>query len=64
MVIGIARIRIGRVRQLEGYDPRLFRLRTGPWRLIYRNRGEDAIEVVRVGAALEKTALLVSLRPP
>lgn len=38
----------GNVKQLEGFDPPLFRLRSGAWRLIYRNRGEDAIEVVRV----------------
>lgn len=38
----------GNVKQLEGFDPPLFRLRAGSWRFIYRNSGEDAIEVVRV----------------
>ena len=38
----------GNVKQLEGFDPPLFRLRVGPWRLIYRNHGPDAIQVVRV----------------
>ncbi len=38
----------GNVRQLEGFNPPLFRLRVGDWRLIYRRRGEDAIEMVRV----------------
>ncbi len=38
----------GNVKQLEGFDPPLFRLRDGAWRIIYRKRGEDAIEVVRV----------------
>ena len=38
----------GDVKQLDGFDPPLFRLRVGPWRLIYRKHGEDAVEVVRV----------------
>jgi len=38
----------GNIKQLEGFDPPLFRLRVDPWRLIYRTRGDDAIEVVRV----------------
>lgn len=38
----------GNVKQLEGFDPPLFRFRTGAWRVIYRKRGEDAIDVVRV----------------
>lgn len=38
----------GNVKQLEGFDPPLFRLRVGDWRLIYRRRGDDAIEIVRV----------------
>ena len=38
----------GNVRQLEGFNPPLFRLRVGDWRLIYRRRGDDAIEMVRV----------------
>ena len=39
---------VGDVKQLEGFDPPLFRLRSGAWRIIYRHRGDDAIEVVRV----------------
>ncbi|MBM3792601.1 MAG: type II toxin-antitoxin system RelE/ParE family toxin [Acidobacteria bacterium] len=42
------RTNVGNVKQLEGYDLPLFRLRTGPWRLVYRDQGDDAIEVVRV----------------
>ena len=38
----------GNVKQLEGFDPPLFRLRVGAWRFIYRNAGDNAIEVVRV----------------
>jgi mRNA-degrading endonuclease RelE of RelBE toxin-antitoxin system len=38
----------GNVKQLEGFDPPVFRFRVGAWRVIYRKRGEDAIEVVRV----------------
>ena len=38
----------GNVKQLEGFDPPLFRLRIGAWRFIYRRHGDDAIEVVRV----------------
>ena len=38
----------GNVKQLEGFDPPLFRLRVGAWRFIYRTLGEDGIEVVRV----------------
>jgi mRNA-degrading endonuclease RelE of RelBE toxin-antitoxin system len=38
----------GDVNQLGGFDPPLFRLRPGPWRVIFRNCGADAIEVVRV----------------
>jgi mRNA-degrading endonuclease RelE of RelBE toxin-antitoxin system len=38
----------GNVKQLEGYDPPLFRLRIGDWRLIYRRSGGDVIEIVRV----------------
>lgn len=38
----------GNVKQLEGYDPPLYRLRVGVWRLVYRHRDEQAIEVVRV----------------
>lgn len=38
----------GNVKQLEGFDPPLFRLRVGVWRFIYRHADEDAIEVVRV----------------
>ena len=38
----------GNVKQLEGFDPPLFRFRVGAWRFIYRKQGNDAIEVVRV----------------
>jgi len=38
----------GIVKQLEGFDPPLFRVRIGPWPFIYRKHGDDAIEVVRV----------------
>ncbi len=39
---------VGNVKQLEGFDPPLFRLRVGAWRFIYRKAGDNAIEVVRV----------------
>lgn len=39
---------VGNVKQLEGFDPPLFRFRVGAWLLIYRKQGDDAIEVVRV----------------
>ncbi len=39
---------VGDVKQLKDFDPPLFRLRIGAWRLIYRQQGDDAIEVVRV----------------
>lgn len=38
----------GNVKQLEGFDPPLFRFRVGAWRFLYRKQGSDAIEVVRV----------------
>lgn len=38
----------GDVKQLEGFHPPLYRFRVGPWRLIYRLHGKDAIEVVRI----------------
>jgi mRNA-degrading endonuclease RelE of RelBE toxin-antitoxin system len=38
----------GSVKQLEGFDPPLLRLRTRAWRFIFRTQGEDVIEVVRV----------------
>jgi len=38
----------GNVKQLEGFEPPLFRLRIGAWRVIYRKQGDHAIEVVRV----------------
>ncbi len=38
----------GNVKQLEGFDPPLFRLRIGDWRYIFRKSGEDAIEILRV----------------
>jgi mRNA-degrading endonuclease RelE of RelBE toxin-antitoxin system len=37
----------GNVKQLEGFDPPLYRLRVGAWRFIYRKQGEGIIEVVR-----------------
>lgn len=39
---------LGNVRQLEGFDQPLFRLRVGDWRIIYRKEGDNAIEVIRV----------------
>jgi mRNA-degrading endonuclease RelE of RelBE toxin-antitoxin system len=39
---------VGNVKQLEGFDPPLFRLRVGDWRLVYRRQGDDVIEIVRV----------------
>jgi mRNA-degrading endonuclease RelE of RelBE toxin-antitoxin system len=39
----------GDVKQLEGFDPRLFRPRISDWRLVFRRLDSDAIEVVRVG---------------
>ncbi len=39
---------VGDVKQLEGFEPPLFRLRVGVWRLIYRPASGDVIEVVRV----------------
>lgn len=38
----------GDVKQLRGFDPPLFRLRTGDWRVIYRRGVGEAIEIVRV----------------
>lgn len=38
----------GNVKQLEGFNPPLFRIRIGAWRLIYRKQVDNAIEVVRV----------------
>jgi mRNA-degrading endonuclease RelE of RelBE toxin-antitoxin system len=38
----------GNVRQLEGFDPPLYRLRVGDWRIIFRKSGDRGIEVVRV----------------
>lgn len=38
----------GNVKQLEGFDPPLFRLRVGDWRFIYRRQGRDTIEIARV----------------
>jgi mRNA-degrading endonuclease RelE of RelBE toxin-antitoxin system len=39
---------VGNIKQLEGFNPPLFRIRIGAWRLIYRNQGDNTIEVVRV----------------
>jgi mRNA-degrading endonuclease RelE of RelBE toxin-antitoxin system len=38
----------GSVKQLTGFDPPTFRLRIGDWRLIYRRREGDAVEIIRV----------------
>jgi mRNA-degrading endonuclease RelE of RelBE toxin-antitoxin system len=38
----------GNVKQLEGFEPPVFRLRSGDWRIMFRYLGDDAIEVVRV----------------
>jgi mRNA-degrading endonuclease RelE of RelBE toxin-antitoxin system len=38
----------GDVKRLEGFDPPLFRLRSGDWRIIFRRLGDGDIEVVRV----------------
>jgi mRNA-degrading endonuclease RelE of RelBE toxin-antitoxin system len=38
----------GDVKQLEGFNPPVFRYRVGAWRVIYRKVGDGAIEVVRV----------------
>ncbi len=35
----------GDAKQLEGFDPPLFRLRLGAWRVIYRKQGDDGVEV-------------------
>lgn len=38
----------GDIKQLEGFDPRRYRLRAGDWRFIFRRSGEDAIEIIRM----------------
>jgi mRNA-degrading endonuclease RelE of RelBE toxin-antitoxin system len=38
----------GDVKQLRGFDPPLYRLRIGDWRVIFRKSGDEAIDVVRV----------------
>ncbi len=38
----------GDVKQLHGFQPPRYRLRIGDWRVVFRKRGEDAIEMVRV----------------
>lgn len=38
----------GDVKQLQGFHPPRFRLRMGDWRIVFRKRGDDAIEVIRV----------------
>jgi mRNA-degrading endonuclease RelE of RelBE toxin-antitoxin system len=38
----------GDVKQLEGFDPPRYRFRVGDWRLIFRKRGDDSIEILRV----------------
>ena len=39
---------VGNIKQMEGFDPPLYPLRIGAGRIIYRNQGDDSIEVVRV----------------
>lgn len=43
----------GNVKQLQGFDPPLFRLRVRDRRFIYRDAGANAIEVVRVRSRKE-----------
>jgi mRNA-degrading endonuclease RelE of RelBE toxin-antitoxin system len=38
----------GNVKQLEDFEPPLFRLRIGAWRIIYRWHADGVMEVVRV----------------
>ena len=38
----------GDVKQLHGFNPPQYRLRSGDWRVIFRNSGADSIEIVRV----------------
>jgi mRNA interferase RelE/StbE len=38
----------GDVKQLHGFNPPRYRLRVGDWRIIFRKRGEDAIDVIHV----------------
>jgi mRNA interferase RelE/StbE len=38
----------GDVKQLEGFDPPLFRLRIADWRLVFRKIEANVIEVIRV----------------
>ncbi|MCA2971391.1 MAG: type II toxin-antitoxin system RelE/ParE family toxin [Acidobacteriaceae bacterium] len=42
------RTETGDVKQLEGYEPPLYRIRVGSWRFLFHKMGTDAIEVVRV----------------
>ena len=51
LLIALARFlatEAGDVKQLEGFDPPRYRLRVGDWRLIFRKRGGDSIEILRV----------------
>ncbi len=38
----------GDVKQLHGHNPPRYRLRAGDWRIVFRNRGEGVIEIIRV----------------
>lgn len=38
----------GDVKQLHGFHPPRYRLRIGDWRVVFRKRDPDAIELVRV----------------
>lgn len=38
----------GDVKQLRGFEPPRYRLRLGDWRVVFRKRGGEVIEIVRV----------------
>ena len=38
----------GDIKQLHGFNPPRYRLRFGDWRIVFRKRGDDAIEVIHV----------------
>jgi mRNA-degrading endonuclease RelE of RelBE toxin-antitoxin system len=39
---------VGDVKQLRGINPPRYRLRVGDWRIAFRKRGDDAIEIISV----------------
>jgi mRNA-degrading endonuclease RelE of RelBE toxin-antitoxin system len=48
---GVARFvetNVGDVKQLRGFNPPRYRLRVGDWRIAFRKRGDDAIEIISV----------------